>query len=1231
MPHRYSLEEERERTEWDTRSDWYRAIDAMANQPDRKCGALPRDKIPAWGMLSGYIPTIVMSLTISRFEAKHFTTTKGRRFLNALLIGASVAAFVSSANRAPGATLAWFQFPSTDSLAVSIKDANVTVSNFALSSGTIETNITTGDYFPNEPYIEETGGWTASNQDAAKYFKFTITANAGYTFNLTNIAFNAYATAAGPSAFGFGLGENELYSVNAPDSSLVSIDQVISSANGLTTTEVRIHGWLNGSRSSSGGGAFRLDDVVILGNVTASSGNILYFLGSDTTRGGAGTWETTGGSAWSSADADGGPGVAWDSAKTATFNSSAATVMVSGTVNANNGITFAAGSNGTTISGGTAIALGGATAGINTLTTETGITATIGTDLSGTAGLTKAGQGTLVLTGGKSYTGGTILSAGTLQLGDGTTNSSVVGAITNNATLAVNNGLAQTISNDITGSGAFTKTGVGLLTLSGANGYTGTTNISNGALRATHATALGTTAAGTTVANGAALEISGGIAIGAEALSLSGTGISDGGALRNISGTNSYGGAITLAAASSILSDTDTLTLAGIGGAGQNLTLGGSGNITVAGAIATTTGSLTKVGGGNVTLSGSNSYSGGTMVSGGTLTGTTTSLQGAITNNATVVFDQATAGTYAGAMSGSGSLTKLGSGNLTLSGSNNYAGGTTVSAGTLTGTTTSLQGAITNNAAVVITQSTNGTYAGAMSGAGTLTLTGSGTVTLSGDNSFSGGTTISGGTVVAAHNNALGSAASAVNGGTLFANSGITISNNITVTGAERGFIISEYIEGSSNNKYIELFNGTSSDITLGNYQLVLFSNGSATASFTTDLGALGAGSTLASGATLVLKNSAAALTLPSGVTAYNATTVNFSGDDALALQLKADGSNLDIFGRIGNDPGSAWTMGAFTTSDVTLVRNASVTMGITMNPTGTGPSAFTTLGTEWTQFSTDTVSNLGSHTMDDGAVILGSNTNSGTAIFSGNITLNSTAQLSSAQGGKVIFSGSLSNGSNGAKGITKIGDGVVVLSGTNTYTGATVVNAGVLEIEGSTSATSVVTVNSGGKLAGTEGTIGGNTTIASGGKYSAGTNGAVGIQTFSGNLNLASGSIFEWDLSAESTTTNFDKVTVGGTLTGSGEFRVVTDLAFNTAFWEGTQTWDTIFDGTSLTGWASAVSATVYDTAGNLRSVSGFGSFTISGTALTWTAIPEPTSALAGLLLASGLLRRRRPAASVM
>ncbi len=89
------------------------------------------------------------------------------------------------------------------------------------------------------------------------------------------------------------------------------------------------------------------------------------------------------------------------------------------------------------------------------------------------------------------------------------------------------------------------------------------------------------------------------------------------------------------------------------------------------------------------------------------MTGTTSSLQGNILNNAAVVFDQGANGTYAGNMTGMGGLTKTGAGNVTLTGTNTYTGGTTVSVAHSTGTTTSLQGNIVNNATVVFDQAIN--------------------------------------------------------------------------------------------------------------------------------------------------------------------------------------------------------------------------------------------------------------------------------------------------------------------------------------------------------------------------------------------------------------------------------------------------------------------------------------------------------------------------------------------
>jgi fibronectin-binding autotransporter adhesin len=167
------------------------------------------------------------------------------------------------------------------------------------------------------------------------------------------------------------------------------------------------------------------------------------------------------------------------------------------------------------------------------------------------------------------------------------------------------------------------KAGAGTLTLSGANTYTGATTISAGVLNIQNNTALGTTGAGTTVSDGATLQLQGGITVGPEALNITGTGAGgQTGALVNVSGTNNYGGLLTLAGATTLSSNSGMLNLTSAGtitGATFGLTLTGAGNGSISSIIGTTSGSLTKTGTGTWTLSGANTFTGATTVSAGTL------------------------------------------------------------------------------------------------------------------------------------------------------------------------------------------------------------------------------------------------------------------------------------------------------------------------------------------------------------------------------------------------------------------------------------------------------------------------------------------------------------------------------------------------------------------------------------------------------------------------------------
>lgn len=215
------------------------------------------------------------------------------------------------------------------------------------------------------------------------------------------------------------------------------------------------------------------------------------------------------------------------------------------------------------------------------------------------------------------------------------------------------------------------------------------------------------------------------------------------------SGNNTYTGLTTINSGASLQIGSGGTSGSIVGDVANNGILGfnRSDALSYAGSISGA-GSLTQLGSGALTLSGTNSYTGGTTVSSGSLIGTTSSLQGAITNNAAVTFSQNSDGAYAGNMTGTGSFTKLGSGAVTLSGTNSYSGGTTVTAGSLIGNTSSLQGNIVNNASVKFNQITDGTYAGSMSGTGSLVKLGAATLTLTGNNSSTGGTTILAGAIV---------------------------------------------------------------------------------------------------------------------------------------------------------------------------------------------------------------------------------------------------------------------------------------------------------------------------------------------------------------------------------------------------------------------------------------------------------------------------------------------------
>ncbi len=289
-----------------------------------------------------------------------------------------------------------------------------------------------------------------------------------------------------------------------------------------------------------------------------------------------------------------------------------------------------------------------------------------------------------------STNGATIANGNTIWIWDGATN------------LTIDTTGALQIDSRITSSGQATptgiiKTGTNTLTLTGPNEYTGATAVNAGTLLLVNGNGLGSTGAGTTVASGAQLRLNAtntGFTIGNEALSISGQGVTTGGALRNAAGNNTYQGKITLAADATIgAASSTTLTLDVASGnaieaANRNLTIDGGGTTVVNDAISLGTGGFTKIGSGTTTLAAANSYSGATTISQGriTLSGAGRLGSGAISvadaHTGTLEFAVTGTNTMANAISGNGALLSS-SGVTELNGAVNSTGGLTVNTSTV--------------------------------------------------------------------------------------------------------------------------------------------------------------------------------------------------------------------------------------------------------------------------------------------------------------------------------------------------------------------------------------------------------------------------------------------------------------------------------------------------------------------------------------------------------------------
>ncbi|HBK1103075.1 TPA: autotransporter-associated beta strand repeat-containing protein [Salmonella enterica] len=649
---------------------------------------------------------------------------------------------------------------------------------------------------------------------------------------------------------------------------------------------------------------------------------------------------------------------------------------------------------GTTISGGTLVATNVDALGSGDVTDDATLELNTGgtfdNAISGSGQVVKSGDDVLTLSGANSYSGGTLISDGTLVASNVEALGS--GDVTNDAVLELNTG--GTFDNAISGSGQVVKSGDDALTLSGANTYSGGTLISGGTLVASNVEALGTG----DVTDNAVLELNTGGTFD-NVISGSGQVVKSGDDALTLSGSNTYTGGTTINDGTLIATSVEAL---GTGDVTDNATLelntGGTFDNAISGS-----GQVVKSGDKMLTLSGANSYSGGTLISDGTLVASNVESLGTgdVTNNATLELN--TGGDFTNNISGSGQVVKSGDDALALSGTNSYTGGTLISSGTLVATNVDALGSgdVTDNATLEL--NTGGTFDNAISGSGQVEKSGDDVLTLSGANSYSGGTLISDGTLVASNVEALGTG-DVTDDATLELNTGGDFTNNIGGTGR---------VEKSGDD--------------------TLTLSGSNTYT----------GGTLISGGTLVANDVNALGT--GDVTDNAALMLNTGGDftnniDGTGRVEKSGDQTLTLSGSNTYTGGTLISSGTLVANDVNALGTGDVTDNATL-ALNTGGDFINNIG------GTGRVEKSG----DDKLTLSGSNTyTGGTLISSGTLVANDvnalgTGDVTDNAALMLNTGGDFTNNIGGTGRVEKSGDGTLTLSGSNTYTGGTLISGGTL------------------------------------------------------------------------------------------------------------------------------------------------------------------------------------------
>jgi fibronectin-binding autotransporter adhesin len=642
---------------------------------------------------------------------------------------------------------------------------------------------------------------------------------------------------------------------------------------------------------------------------------------------------------------------------------------------------------------------------------DSGTTATYQGVISGPGALTVAGPGTVVLTAADTYTGGTTINAGTLQLGDGVTTGSIIGNVTDNGTLAFDPAASVSFAGAISGTGNLVKLSSGTVILIGTNTYSGGTTINAGTLQLGDGVTDGSVTGDIT--NNGTLEFDT-IASVSNGGAISGTGnlVKLGGGLVALAGNNTYSGVTTIsngtiqAGSATAFSPNSAFTVNAVldlnghsnavgslagngtvtngGGTPATLTAGGNNaNTSFGGILIDGPGGLglSKTGVGTLILTGTNTYTGGTTINGGTLQigtgGDTGSILGDVVDNAALVVNRSGTLVLAGAISGTGSLSQIGSGTLNLTGTSTYSGATAVSAGTL-----QVDGVLGNTAVTV------------QNGA---TLAGQGTI---------GGSV----TILNGGHLAQSSVAQTLSVGSLLLNPASILDYRLSTPGAV-GSGVNTLVNVAGNLTLDGLLNVTNGG-SFGSGSYRLFNYGGALTNLTLDLG-----------------------TLPEGFTAAN-TTVTTAVAGQVNLVVNAAGAPVQFWD--GSNTVNDGTVHGGNGTWINFVTNNFTNAKGTVNEAWQNGFAIFTAAPGTVTLGGD-ILYQGMEFSSDGYTIVGADAfalhPTGTAMIITDTDVTTTIAAPIA----------------GPGGLNKAGPGLLILTGENTYLAGTTISGGALRVASDT------------------------------------------------------------------------------------------------------------------------------------------------------------------------------------